>query len=69
MHNMDPTFLRRTLDIALAAWGALALGAFFGPYAGLDAAPIERSGLHVALLGVCLGLAAIEAALEACRAR
>jgi hypothetical protein len=59
------------LDWMLAAWGAVVILRFFAQYLGLrePLILIERNGLQVALLGLCLGLAAIDAALDACAAR
>ena len=63
------SFRRRMLDALLAAWGAIVVFGFFAPYAGLPASLIDRTGLHVALLGLCLGAAAVDAALDALRIR
>jgi hypothetical protein len=58
---------RRLLDYLLAAWAAVVLFRFCAPFAGLQSAAlsIETSRLHVVILGGCLALAAIEAALDA----
>ena len=60
--------LRRTLDLSLAAWGVLVLFRLFVPYFDSPyfdfqyaALAIEKAGLHVAALGICLALAAADA--------
>ncbi|MDO8588141.1 MAG: hypothetical protein Q7T82_14030 [Armatimonadota bacterium] len=65
------SLLRRALDISLAAWGALIVFRFFAPIFGLERAAlsIERAGAHVALLGLCLGLAAADAVFDVRRKR
>jgi len=55
--------LRRTLDVSLAAWGVLVLFRLFGPYFDFQyaALAIEKAGLHVVAVGICLALAAADA--------
>ena len=67
---MRASLRRRMLDLALAAWGMVVIFRFVASYLS-PRSPllfIERNGLQVALLGLCLGLAAIDAALDACAA-
>lgn len=59
--------LRRLLDVFLAAWAVVVLFRFSAPYVGFQSAALsmEISRLHVMILGGCLALAAIGAALDA----
>ena len=61
----------RLLGLLLAAWGAIVIVRFFAPYLGMPALAlvIESNRLHIVILGVCLTLAAIDAALDAVRSR
>jgi hypothetical protein len=60
---------RRLLDLLLAVWGVIVIVRFSTPYLGIPAPAmaIESSRVHIAVLGVCLALAAIDAALDAVR--
>ena len=55
----------------LAVWGAIVIIRFSVPYLGVQAPAltIESSRLHVAIIGGCLALAAIDAALDAVGSR
>ena len=61
---MQSSLFRHILDLTLAAWGIIVVLRLFAPYIRLETPfYIERTGLHVTLLGICLGLVAIDAAL------
>jgi len=63
------SFRHRILDALAAAWIAVVIFAFLAPYAGLSVSLIDSAGLHVALLGLCLGATAIDVALDALKIR
>jgi len=56
---------KRMLDMSLAVWGVLVVARFFDSRLSV----VDRAGLQVALLGLCLSLAAADAALDCFRNR
>jgi hypothetical protein len=66
---MQNSLLLKALDLSLAVWGGLVVLRFFAWRVWTPIFFIDRMGLNVALLGLCLALAAVHMALSITRLR